>query len=237
MSFRYLLAAILLSVSSAQYASASDAHIVNISVDEKYALLTASASLDGAFTEKIEEALMSGMPVTFTFYVKLIRDRSYIWDANEKTTVVHKVVKYDSFAKEFNAIEIIDNKPPKRDEFDPMLATIKKSHGETLLSKKPVSYEELSKRYLVLKTLPMVELWMSRLRNIPLGDKLDYPPDAKYYLEVKAEMDTIKLRPPFNYILFFVSFLNFDTEWANSSPFLLEKGNPPTDRMFVRQMK
>lgn len=237
MSFRFLLIAILLSISSAQSAYASDAHIVDISVNEKYALLTASASLDGAFTENIEEALMSGMPVTFTFYVKLIRDRSFFWDDNEKTTVIHKVVKYDSFTKEFNAIEIIDNKPPKHDEFDGMLASIKKSHGDTLFSKKPFSFDELSKRYLVLKTLPMVKLWMSRLRNIPLGEKLDYPSDAKYRLEVKAEMDTIKLTPPFNYILFFVSFLNFDTEWATSSPFLLEKGNPPTDRMFVRQMK
>lgn len=235
--FSFLLTAVFISVLSAQNVFAAEAHIVDISVSERYSLLTASASLEGAFTDEIEEAFMSGMPVTFTFYVKLIRSRSIMWDTKEKTVKVHKMVKYDSFAKEFNVIEIIAQDPPDPGEFDALLASIKKNQGDTLFSKNPVSPQELTMRYLVLKNLPTVKRWISRLRKIPLGDKLDYPPNAKYYLEVKAEMDTIKLTPPFNYIFFFVSFLNFDTEWATSSPFILEQENPPIDRMFVRQKK
>ena len=235
------VAVLLLTALPAQKAFAGEAHIVNISVNESYSLLMASAVLDGAFTKDIEEAFMSGMPVTFTFYVKLIRDRSIIWNSRENTVKVHKIVKYDSFAKEFNAIEIIDGVPPGKGEFDSLLASIKKAHGETLFSKTAVSPKEMSRemtrRYLVLKNLPMVKGWMSSLKHIPLGNKLDYKPNAKYHLEVKAEMDTIKLTPPFNYIFFFVSFLNFDTEWAMSSPFMLEQENPPTDRMLVRQGK
>lgn len=234
---RLTVAVLLFTALSAQKTFASEAHIVNISVNESYSLLMASAFLDGAFTEEIEEAFMSGMPVTFTFYVKLIRDRSLIWNARENTVEVHKVVKYDSFAKEFNAIEIIDGSPPGKEEFDSLLASIKKAHGETLFSKTAASPKEMTRRYLVLKNLPMVKSWMSSLKHIPLGNKLDYKPNAKYHLEVKAEMDTIKLTPPFNYIFFFVSFLNFDTEWAMSSPFMLEQENPPTDRMLVRQSK
>jgi len=234
----HLTAAVLLFTAlSAQKAVASEAHIVNISVNESYSLLMVSASLDGAFTEEIEEAFMSGMPVTFTFFVKLIRDRSILWDARENAVKIHKVVKYDSFAKEFNAIEIIGGSPPKKEGFDSLLASIKKAHGETLFSKTEVSPKEMTRRYLVLKNLPMVKSWMSSLKHIPLGNKLDYVPNAKYHLEVKAEMDTIKLTPPFNYIFFFVSFLNFDTEWAASSPFMLKQENPPTDRMLVRQSK
>lgn len=234
----HLTAAFLLFTAlSSQKAFAGDAHVVNISVNESYSLLVASAALDGAFTKDIEEAFMSGMPVTFTFYVKLIRDRSIIWNARENTVKVHKIVKYDSFAKEFNAIEIIGGPPPKKKEFDSLLASIKKAHGETLFSKTEASPKEMTRRYLVLKNLPMVKNWMSSLKDIPLGNKLDYIPNARYHLEVKAEMDTIKLTPPFNYIFFFVSFLNFDTEWAMSSPFMLKQENPPTDRMLVRQTK
>ena len=234
---RLTVAVFLFTALSAQNARAGDAHIVNISVNESYSLLTASASLDGAFTEDIEEAFMSGMPVTFTFYVKLIRDRSILWDTKENIVKVHKIVKYDSFAKEFNAIEIIGGSSPKEKKFDSLLASIKKADRDTLFSKKDASQKETTKRYLVLKNLSMVKSWMSRLKQIPMGNKLDYKPNAKYHLEVKAEMDTIKLTPPFNYIFFFVSFLDFDTEWAASSPFILEQENPPTDRMLVRQSK
>ena len=232
-----MVAVFLFTALSAQNARAGEAHIVNISVNESYSLLTASASLDGAFTENIEEAFMSGMPVTFTFYVKLIRDRSILWDARDKTVKVHKIVKYDSFAREFNAIEIIGGSRPKEKKFDSLLASIKKTDRDTLFSKKDASQKEMTKRYLVLKNLSMVKSWMSSLKQIPMGNKLDYKPNAKYHLEVKAEMDTIKLTPPFNYIFFFVSFLDFDTEWAASSPFILEQENPPTDRMLVRQSK
>ena len=234
---RLVVVVSIFTILSAQNVRAGDAHVVDISVNESYSLLTASASLEGAFTGNIEEAFMSGMPVTFTFFVKLIRDRSILWDARENTVKIHKVVKYDSFAKEFNAIEIIGGPPPKAKEFDSLLASIKKTHRETLFSKTPESPKEMTTRYLVLKNLPMVKSWMSDLKQIPLGNKLDYKPNAKYHLEVKAEMDTIKLTPPFNYIFFFVSFLNFDTEWASSSPFMLAQENPPTDRMLVRQSK
>ena len=151
------VAVLLFTALSAQKVSANEAHIVNISVNESYSLLMASAFLDGAFTKEIEEAFMSGMPVTFTFYVKLIRDRSIIWNARENTVKIHKIVKYDSFAKEFNAIETINGPPPVKEEFDSLLASIKKAHGETLFSKTAASPKEMTRRYLVLKNLSMVK--------------------------------------------------------------------------------
>ncbi len=40
----------------------------------------------------------------------------------------------------------------------------------------------------------------------------------KYYVSVKAELNSKRSWFPFNYILFFMSYLDFDTSWKNSSP-------------------
>lgn len=237
MFYRIFLAVVCASFLFAGTSFAVGAHIVNIAVKERYSVLTASVDLEGAFTENIREAFKSGMPVTFTFLINVSRSRPFFWDANEKSLKLHKIVKYDSLSKEFKAIDIIAEKAPRPEEFDALLADIKKANGDTLFSEKPTADALWKRRYLVLKNLPSVEYWMSRLRGIPLGLTADYPPDGKYYLQVKAEMDTIKLTPPFNYIFFFVSFLNFDTKWETSSPFIVKRENPPIGNMVVLQEK
>ncbi|GMT41853.1 MAG: hypothetical protein IEMM0002_0264 [bacterium] len=234
---RAVLAAAYASVFFTGVAFASSAHIVNIAVKENYSMLTASVNLEGAFTEEIKEAFKSGMPVTFTFLVNVVRSRPFFWDAGEKSIRLHKIVKYDSFAKEYNAIDVIAPQPPAPGDFEKLLESIKKDNGDTLFSEQPAKPGLLKRRHLVLKDLSTVEYWMSRLRGIPLGNTVDYPADKKYYLQVKAEMDTIKLTPPFNYIFFFVSFLNFDTDWETSSPFIIKQYNPPINNMVVLQDK
>ncbi len=237
MFYRVFLAVIGASFLFAGTALATGAHILNITVKERFSVLTASVDLEGAFTENIREAFKSGMPVTFTFLINVERSRPLFWDASEKSLKLHKIVKYDSLSKEFNAIDIIAEKPPRPEEFDALLASIKKANGDTLFSEKPAMSALWKRRYLVLKDLPSVEYWMSRLRGIPLGSAADYPPDEKYYLQVKAEMNSIKLTPPFNYLFFFVSFLNFDTKWETSSPFIIKHENPPVGNMVVLQEK
>ena len=53
--------------------------------------------------------------------------------------------------------------------------------------------------------------------HLILNKKLDKK--EKYYVNVKAELNSKQTWFPFNYILLFMSYLNFDTSWKSSSPF------------------
>ncbi len=228
---RTLLIALVLMAYAGEELFAAQANIVNIQIKEKYSRLLVSVKLKGAFTDEIKEAFTSGMPVTFTYLVNLNRNRSLMWDASEKKIKIHKIVKYDSFAKEFKAMEMIAKNPPKPEDFEEIFHKIKESNTAKLTSMISESENENWSRYLIIKDITTLEKWMSSLTDIPIGSKIDYPLNRKYYVEVKAEMDTIKLKPPFNYIFFFVSFMNFDTAWETSSPFIIEKADMPIQKM------
>ena len=60
---------------------------------------------------------------------------------------------------------------------------------------------------------------MTRLESIPLNSNKKLNKKEKYYVSVKAELNSKRTWFPFNYILLFMSYLNFDTSWENSSPF------------------
>jgi hypothetical protein len=63
---------------------------------------------------------------------------------------------------------------------------------------------------------------MLTLKNIPLAHVFKLDPEEKYYARVKAEMEADGLWFPFNYILFFVPFNEFETSWAQSTPLTIE---------------
>ncbi len=228
---RMLVAALVMLACTGEALFAAQANIVNIQIKEKYSRLLVSVKLKGAFTDEIREAFTSGMPVTFTYLVNLNRNRSLLWDASEKEIKVHKIVKYDSFTKEFKAMEMIADEPPKPEDFEKVFRMIKESNIAKLTSWVSEGENENWRRYLIIKDILTLEKWVSSLVDIPIGRKADYPLNKKYYVEVKAEMDTIKLKPPFNYIFFFVSFLDFDTAWETSSPFIIERADMPIQKM------
>jgi len=210
---------------------ADSAQIVNVQIKERYARVLVSADLEGVFTKDVEDALMSGMPVTFTFYINLRRSRFMIWDKTEKAVTLHKTVKYDSFTKEFNAIETIADDPPNPESFKKKLEAIRKKNQDTLFSNSRNSNGVGNERYLVLKNRVSLEAWMSHLRDVPIADTLDLKKSKKYYLEIKSEMHSPDLVAPFNYILFFVSFLEFETSWQTSTAFLVKSPGAPITRM------
>ncbi len=211
---------------------ADDAHIVDVHVKKRYAKVLVSANLEHVFTKDVREALMSGMPVTFTYSINLRRDRSVIWDKREADIKVHKVVKYDSLTKEFNGIEVISETPPDPENFEKELEAIKLKNRETLFSEDKEPFIEINKRHLVLNDMNALEGWMSVLKDVPVGDTRGFQKNKTYYAQVKAEMKSPSLSVPFNYILFFLSSLEFQTEWEDSTAFVVEKPGLPLERMF-----
>ena len=68
------------------------------------------------------------------------------------------------------------------------------------------------------KSMEKYQELMLTLKGIPVGHIFKLDPEEKYYARVKAEMEAEGLWFPFNYLLFFVPFEQFETSWTQSTP-------------------
>ena len=79
----------------------------------------------------------------------------------------------------------------------------------------------------------------STLREIPIASISKLDPDQKYYIRVKAGIETDRFWFPFNYIFFFVPFNDFKTSWTESSPLVwkneIETASSPFPRRQSRK--
>ena len=57
--------------------------------------------VDGAFTETIEKAVLSGVPTTFSFFIELQQHRKMWFDRTVADIKVTHTIKYDNLKKEF----------------------------------------------------------------------------------------------------------------------------------------
>ena len=63
---------------------------------------------------------------------------------------------------------------------------------------------------------------MLTLQDIPIAPIYKLDPNEKYYVRVKADLETDRFWFPFNYIFFFVPFSEFETSWAQTSPLAID---------------
>ncbi|MBI5167062.1 MAG: DUF4390 domain-containing protein [candidate division NC10 bacterium] len=69
------------------------------------------------------------------------------------------------------------------------------------------------------KSFQEVKKWMGGLEGIKVVPYQALGKEELYYIQIRAEIRSIELAFPLNYLLFFVSFFNFDTPWADSPYF------------------
>lgn len=103
--------------------------------------------------------------------------------------------------------------------------------------KKTVEYDNLKKEYSaiqdinkeaknsLLKNINEAERWMRELDNIPIADENVLSTETPYYLKVRAKLKSIKFIFPLNYILFFFSVFDKNTDWQKSSLFLIKESH------------
>ena len=91
--------------------------------------------------------------------------------------------------------------------------------------------EENSTNYLYLKDVNEVKVVMTSADKIPVAPLFRLSKDESYRIRGKAELDTIDLPFPLNYLLFFVSFWDYETAWlgkffdnVNGSDQILTRG-------------
>lgn len=59
---------------------------------------------------------------------------------------------------------------------------------------------------------------MLNLKNIPIASLKGLDDEERYYIRVKADLETDRFWFPLNYIFFFVPFNDVKTAWSESSP-------------------
>ncbi len=169
-------------------AVAKDARITDIIVTHNSGNLVVYATLEGAFIKEVEESMVSGVPTTFTYYLRLMKVGSIWRDEEVASLTLRQTVTYDLLQDEFQF---------ERD-------------GSERLKRSTKSFQEAKK-------------WMSSLEGIRLASYKVLTKEDLYYIQIHAEIRSIELAFPLNYLLFFVTFFNFDTPWAKSPYFRLGK--------------
>jgi hypothetical protein len=158
--------------------------ISKVSLDTEKEVVTLDAELIDAFNEKVKEAIESGVAMTFTYEIELLKQSSGFGDEVVSQNKVTHTIQYDTLKKIY--------------QFS--------SQGKNI------------SRKISTKSMEKYQQLMLNLKEVPIAHTFKLDPEEKYYARVKAEMEAEGLWFPFNYLLFFVPFNEFETSWAQSTP-------------------
>ncbi|MBW1989124.1 MAG: DUF4390 domain-containing protein [Deltaproteobacteria bacterium] len=111
-----LAAALLLALFSAPVVRADEekARLSDIVVTNTRDDLLVYLQAQGCFTEPITEAVLNGVPTTFSFFVSLYSIRDFWMDKEIADLTINRTIKYDSMKKEFTVIRSEDPDNPLR---------------------------------------------------------------------------------------------------------------------------
>ena len=91
---------------------AKDATLSNIIVTNTRDDLLIYLSVDGAFTPKMEDAIKTGVPASFSFFVNLYRTRGMWLDKKMADLTITHTIKYNSLKKEYAVSRSWDSNSP-----------------------------------------------------------------------------------------------------------------------------
>jgi Domain of unknown function (DUF4390) len=95
-----------------------DARITNMTVVNNHEELLLSLKVEGAFKKKLEEAILSGAPTTFSFFIIISKYRAILPDKKVLQINLTNTIKYDNLKNEFTVKQSWeDNKPLTTDSF------------------------------------------------------------------------------------------------------------------------
>ena len=162
--------------------------LVNIGVGTKGKTVVMHARLVDGFTDSIQEAIESGVAMTFTYQIELREESAVLRDSLVSSNTVQHTIKYDSLKKVYRFTEF--GKGVKR----------------KIITRNKENYQKM----------------MLSLENIPIASIRRLDPSERYYIRVKADIETDRLWFPFNYLFFFLPFNDFNASWAESSPLSID---------------
>jgi hypothetical protein len=154
------------------------ASIKDIQVTRASEVWKVSFDVDNCFTEKMEEAIQSGIRTTFTFYINLYQKRSWWKDRNLASVEFRHTVQYHPIQKVYQ-IKL----------------------GEDLSPLAASSLEEAKKL-------------MAKVKEFKIRSSSPFEPGVPAYFRIKAELDPVRLPLHLEYLFFFVSLWDFETDWV-----------------------
>jgi len=131
------------------------------------------------FTKSMEEAILAGIPTTFTFLLELYQKRALWFDSRMAHLEIKQTVKYDNVRNIFYV---------------------------TSSAQGGGSHQEY-------KDLAGVKRAMTDINGIAIIPLRFLSRENQYFVRVKAKLDKIRLPLHMEYVLFFVSMWDFETEW------------------------
>jgi len=153
------------------------AAIKDVKVKGRNGAWEVSFNVENCFTEKMEEAIQSGIRTTFTFYINLCQRRAWWKDRRMTSAEFRHTVQYHPIEKTY-------------------LVKLGEKHSSMIVS----SLEEA-------KGL------MSRVREFEIRSISPLEQRISAYLQIKAELDPVRLPLHLEYFFFFVSLWDFETSW------------------------
>jgi hypothetical protein len=153
------------------------ASIKDVNVKGKNGAWKVSFDVENCFTEKMEEAIQSGMRTTFTFYVDLYQKRSWWKDRKVASHEFHHTIQYHPIQKVYRV-------------------TLEENHSSPVAS----SLEEARKL-------------MSKVKEFEIQPSSPLKTGIPAYFRIKAELDPVRLPLHLEYLFFFVSLWDFETDW------------------------
>ncbi len=82
-------------------AQGEEALIEGLQIEQGKWALAVSFSVKNCFSKKMEEAVETGVPTTFNFYVRLYKKRPLIWDNKIVSYKFHHRIVYDNLKQDF----------------------------------------------------------------------------------------------------------------------------------------
>ncbi len=109
----FFILVMIASVSVSSFASAKDmAEIQDIRIVNTRDDLLTYFKVTQAFSDKINQAILNGVPTTFSFYIALYKGDSSWLDKNIADILIKSTIKYNSLKKEFSVLRPWKNENP-----------------------------------------------------------------------------------------------------------------------------
>jgi hypothetical protein len=131
-----------------------------------------------AFTPKINQAVLNGIPTTFSFYVTLYKTQGSWFDKTIADIQIKSTLKYNALKKNFSVLR---------------------------------SWKD--KDAVIVQTFKEAKSLMTEIDNLKILPLDQLAKGDKYQLRIKAKLDRVTLPLSLHYVLFFVSFWDFETNW------------------------
>jgi hypothetical protein len=133
--------------------------------------------VEGAFTENMKKAILSGVPATFHFIVALEKTRHFWMNREIAKVEISHTITYNPLKKEFTVERSWEKEPAVTD------------------------------------SLAEAEKLMTDVDSVKIASLGDLEKGARYKIRAKAELDKISLPLYLDYVLFFASLWDFETDW------------------------